>query len=190
MRINKLIEQSINGDQYACEKLLNHYDKMIYNYALKLTQYNHAMSDEVAQLARIRIFRSITNFKKECNFTTWMYRIVHNVCIDNLRKIRKNEISLDDCVDNPFMVAETDILKDLIAKETQNRLNSIVHDNLSKLPDASNEILNQYYFQDKTYREIGEDLKIPEGTVKSRLSRAKYLFVSKIDKEYNEMVCA
>ena len=84
-----LLEKAKAGDVSAFEELIDAYQKKIFNLAYRIIG-NYDDAGDMAQEALIRIYRSIANFKEQSSFSTWIYRITTNVCLDEIRK-RKNK---------------------------------------------------------------------------------------------------
>lgn len=185
--MKNIIDKAIDGDIEALEELLKQYHKMIYHYAWKMVNKNYDLAEEVTQLTKIRLFKSIKQFNRTCKFETWLYRIIHNVFLDVLKgnKRHYNNISLDftfhnndndEYSDNPYLIDDTDVETDLIVKEELYLLNKYISDTLNKLNTSYREILWLFFIEGKSYKEISNIMQIAEGTVKSKLARAKEAF--------------
>src|SRR4029078_10701787 len=83
----RLIQQARRGDKAAISELLNRYQKHVYNLAYRLCG-NYDDANDIAQEAFLRVFHSLGNFRGEANFSTWLYRIVTNVFLDERKKQR------------------------------------------------------------------------------------------------------
>lgn len=88
-----LVSKAKAGDVAAFEQLIEAYQKKVYNLALRMTG-NQEDAADLAQEAFIRVFRSISGFKEQSSFSTWIYRITTNVCLDEIRK-EKQESDID-----------------------------------------------------------------------------------------------
>lgn len=171
-----LLERSKAGDVAAFEKLIEAYQKKIFNLAFRMIG-NYDDANDLAQEALIRIFRSIPNFKGESTFSTWIYRITTNICLDEIRK-RKNRkaLSLDEEIHSEDgeiqrQIMSDDPLPDEIAEREE--LRSIVNNAINSLPEEQRLILSLRDIQGLRYEEIAEVLDCPGGTVKSRINRAR-----------------
>jgi len=172
----KLVELASRGDGGAFERLVLRHQNSVYSQALRITGDRQDAQD-VAQDVFIRIYRSLSSFKGDCAFSTWVYRVCSNMCIDFMRKNRKNaalslavietddggEIELDipDLSDSPHERYETTERMEILERC------------LSALPADMREILILREIQGLNYQEIADSLMLEEGTVKSRLSRAR-----------------
>ncbi|NLC68453.1 MAG: sigma-70 family RNA polymerase sigma factor, partial [Clostridiaceae bacterium] len=94
-----LVRKSQQGDIGAFEQLIGDYQKKVFNIALGMMN-NHDDASDIAQEVFIKVFKSIGSFKQQSSFSTWIYRITVNTCLDELRKRknRKNVISLNQAV--------------------------------------------------------------------------------------------
>jgi len=173
---NILIEKSRKGDIEAFEKLIEAYQKKVFNIALGILN-NYDDANDIAQDVFIRIFKSIKNFKGESAFSTWLYRITTNACLDELRKRKnKNVISLDEDIrfdggEIPRQIVDDGPPLDVIAE--RNELKRIVNNAISELSEEHKTVIILREIQGFSYEEIAEVLKCPQGTVKSRISRAR-----------------
>jgi len=171
-----LIEKSKAGDVAAFEELISSYQKKIFNLAYRMLG-NINDADDLAQETFIRVFKSISNFKGESSFSTWIYRIATNVCLDELRK-RKNKkaVSLDDEIkvddgEIKRQIESDSPLPDEIAEREELRL--LVKHAISDLPEEQRLIISLRDIQGLSYDEIAQVLDCPSGTVKSRINRAR-----------------
>ncbi len=171
-----LLRKAKAGDVEAFEQLVEAYEKKVYNLALRMTG-NHDDAADLAQEAFIRVFKSISGFKEQSSFSTWIYMITTNVCLDEIRK-RKNKkvISLDEEIhmDDGEMkrqVVSEDPLPDELAEREE--LRSIINIAINSLPEDQRIVITLRDLQGLTYEEIARILDCPGGTVKSRINRAR-----------------
>ncbi|HOJ11975.1 MAG TPA: sigma-70 family RNA polymerase sigma factor [Clostridiales bacterium] len=172
-----LIEKSQNGDIEAFEKLIEAYQRKVFNIALGMFG-NYEDASDMAQEVFIRIFKSIKSFKGQSLFSTWLYRITTNVCLDELRK-RKNknvisideEIHLDDGEGVVRQIIDESPSPDVIAEKKE--LKKVVNDAILELSAEHKEVIILRDIQGFSYDEIAEIIKCPQGTVKSRINRAR-----------------
>lgn len=171
-----LVSKAKAGDVAAFEQLIEAYQKKVYNLALRMTG-NQEDAADLAQEAFIRVFRSISGFKEQSSFSTWIYRITTNVCLDEIRK-RKNRkvISIDEDIhmDDGEMkrqIVSDDPLPDKMAERAE--LRNIVNDAINSLPEDQKVVITLRDLNGLSYEEIAQVLGIPGGTVKSRINRAR-----------------
>jgi len=168
----QLIRRAKQGDIAAFEELILEYQKKVYNTAYRF--FNNAEDAlDVSQEIFIKVYTSLKAFKEGSTFSTWLYRIAVNTCIDYSRKKRKiQDVSLDDETTNvaknmaspqlpPDQIVENREMKDAIAKAIQ------------ALPEDLKICIILRDIQGFTYLEISELLDCSIGTVKSRISRGR-----------------
>lgn len=169
-----LVEKSAGGDINAFETLIQSHQKKVYNIALRMTK-NPEDAQELSQDALVRAFTAIKKFRGDSSFATWLYRITMNVCTDFLRKRNKatiisieqpgaeNEqtIQIADNEPGPHEVSEKNYLK------------KIVREAMDQLPPEHRQVLILRDLLDMSYRDIANTLNINEGTIKSRINRAR-----------------
>jgi RNA polymerase sigma-70 factor (ECF subfamily) len=164
----ELIKSAKDGDVSAFEKIILKHQEKIYNFALFLVGNPHD-AQEILQQALLKAYLSIKSFKGKSSFTTWLYRIVNNTFQDELKKsYKKHEVLIDT-------VPSTDLSLNLTQIIEKEEVKQIVRDAVRKLPLELSTIILLRDFQGFSYEEIAEIVKIPVGTVKSRLSRARFL---------------
>ena len=171
-----LLEKSKAGDVEAFEKLIEIYQKKIFNLAYRMIG-NFDDANDLAQETFIRVFRSIASFKGQSAFSTWIYRITTNVCLDELRKRKnKKEMSLDAEIqledgEMKRQIMSDDPLPDEVAERDEIR--SIVSGAIDSLPEDQRLVITLRDIQGLSYDEIADVLDCPSGTVKSRINRAR-----------------
>ncbi len=171
-----LLERAKAGDIAAFEQLIESYQKKIFNIALRMLG-NYDDAGDLSQEVLIRIYKSIGSFKEQSSFSTWIYRITTNVCLDEIRK-RKNRkiISLDEEIRLEDGEMKRQIESDEPSPEETAEakdLKKIVNDAIGKLSEEHRIVIVLRDLQGLSYEEIAEVLKCPEGTVKSRINRGR-----------------
>lgn len=170
----KIIEKVLGGDANAFEELVLKYEKTVYNLALRMVGDRDDASD-MTQEAFIKAYGSLSSFRGDSKFSVWIYRITTNVCLDFLRsKSRKQQVSLtvsDDDEDAQLDIPDpkADPEQQLIKKISMQS----VEEGLKTLPDKQRQILVMRELGGMSYAEIGAALSLEEGTVKSRIFRAR-----------------
>lgn len=162
----ELIRRAKKGDSDAFRLLVETYQTAVYRLALRMCGESGA--EDAAQEAFVAAWRGLPRFRGECRFSTWLYRLTTNAAIDYLRREQKqrtdgdvDDLSLADDSPSPQEQAER--------SETQQRVRKA----LAALSDEHRQILLLRYMQELDYGEIAQALHISEGTVKSRINRAK-----------------
>ena len=179
----EIIERVLAGDNNAFGELVERYQVKVYNLALRLTG-NEDDACDMAQEAFLRAWRSLGAFQFESAFSTWLFRLTHNVCIDHLRsRQRKSAVSLTVQDDESSELSQLD-LPDPAPDPEQALLlaedRALVAQALAALPADYREILTLRAINDLSYQQIAEILHLQEGTVKSRLSRARAQLRNKV----------
>ncbi len=173
----ELIKKSQKGDIESFEKLISSYQKKVFNIAFGMMR-NHDDAYDISQEVFIRVFKSIRKFKGQSSFSTWLYRITTNACLDELRrrKNNKNIISIDQEIQleegEVFRQIEDDGPTPELAAE-RNELREIIGEAISQLSDEHKEVIVLRDIQGFSYDDIADIIKCPQGTVKSRINRAR-----------------
>ena len=172
----KLIERCQSGDYDAFEVLVNTYSDRAYSVAFGVMGNHHDAAD-MTQEAFIKIYKNISKFNFRSSFNTWLYRIVKNTCIDELRKKkRKNTVSLDTGVENEdgeYLMQISDDSADIQTILEKEEASQLLMDALMTLGEKHRGVLVLADIKGYDYLEIAEMLELPVGTVKSRISRAR-----------------
>ena len=172
---NQIIEKVMAGDTDAFEDLLVANQNNVYNLALKMTG-NQADAEDISQEAFLKAFRLLDSFRGESRFSVWLYRLTYNLCIDFLRKNKRvSMVSLsqqhDDSDDYEFDIIDTSEQPENAV--LRHEMRDIIDKSMSELDLFHREIIVMREVSDMSYSEIAQTLNISEGTVKSRLSRAR-----------------
>jgi RNA polymerase sigma-70 factor (ECF subfamily) len=176
----KIIRQVLDGDRNAFEELILASQKNVYNLALKMTG-NEEDALDISQEAFLKAYRQLSGFRGESRFSVWLYRLTYNICIDFLRKRpRDGVISLsqqdDDGESYDLAIPDMRNLPEDIAIRHETR--KAIAKSIGELKPRYREILVMREVTGMSYGEIAETLKLGEGTVKSRLSRARINLVN------------
>lgn len=171
----KIIEKVLGGDANAFEELVLKYEKTVYNLALRMVGDRDDAFD-MTQEAFIKAYGSLSSFRGDSKFSVWIYRIATNVCLDFLRsKSRKQQVSLtvSDDDDEDAQLDIPDPKADPEQQLMQKMSMQSVEEGLKTLPDKQRQILVMRELGGMSYAEIGAALSLEEGTVKSRIFRAR-----------------
>jgi RNA polymerase sigma-70 factor (ECF subfamily) len=169
--VESLIQRCLQGDQAAWESLVRQYWRKVFNVAYKFVG-THEAAEDLTQEIFLKIFRSLETFDRRANFQTWLISVSRNLCIDHYRSVRKERETMDTSVDpNELTPASTDA-GPMAAIEQQDRV-ALLRKALRALPDTLRTAVMMRDLQELTYQEIAERLRLPEGTVKSRINRGR-----------------
>ena len=166
-----LLHRAKRGDPEAFGQLMEPLEQMIWRVCWHYTGEREASSD-CGQDAMIRIWRGLDSYRGDCAFESWVYRITANCCMDWLRKKKKDRsISMEPMREQGFDPADTSpgTEDQVIAKDDRRRLREAI----ALLPEDQREALVLTQLERVPYEEAARMLDISEGTVKSRVNRAK-----------------
>jgi RNA polymerase sigma factor (sigma-70 family) len=171
---DEIIRRVRAGDTDAFGLLVDEYQKNVYNLALRMTGSPEDAQD-MSQEAFIKAYNSLSSFRGESKFSVWLYRIVSNVCLDFLRSRSKNQaMSLNVELDDGETELDIPDLRCLPEDELERALTrQAVRDGLEALPADQRQILLLREIEGFSYEEICRILALEEGTVKSRIFRAR-----------------
>lgn len=169
-----LIRRAKKGEMAAFEELVTLYEQRIYRLALRWSA-NEQDACDISQEVFLRMYRSIVSFKGESAFSTWLYRITTNVCVDFSRKSAgKTTASLDGDEETPAQqVADTNPASNPESALLNRELSEELAAALRQLSVEHRQIVLLRDVSGLSYQEIGQALELTEGTVKSRLARAR-----------------
>ncbi|MCX6793391.1 MAG: sigma-70 family RNA polymerase sigma factor [Candidatus Falkowbacteria bacterium] len=161
-----VIEQVVHQDQELYREIIARYQEKLLRYANYLVHDSQEAAD-IVQTSFIKAFVNLNSFKAKLKFSSWIYRIVHNEAINSLLKHKKEQPILEE-MDFP---AKEDMVEDLMHQEEREALKTCAN----KLPLIYSEPLLLFIFEEKNYEEISDILRLPLGTVGSRINRGKTL---------------
>lgn len=172
----KLVKLAISGDEKAYAELLDRYKDAIYYMLLKMVN-NRSDAEDLTIEAFGKAFKNITQYTPNYAFSTWLFKIATNNCIDFIRKKKANLISLDqtsedqDSIGTPLQANTPDPEEDMIKSQRMALTRSVVE----KLKPRYKTLVELRYFKEYSYEEIANELNLPIGTVKAQLFRAREL---------------
>lgn len=179
----KLVTEALNGDQKAYTRLMGLYRDPIF-FMMKRMVQNIDDAEDLTIEAFGKAFKMLENYTPKYAFSTWLFKIASNHCIDFLRKQNKHKIlSIDETMDNEDNLPGDTIRAEVLDPEEEMikaQKDNLLQDFIKKLHPDYQEILKLKYFYGLSYIEISEELDIPLGTVKARLFRSKELLLSTI----------
>jgi len=182
-----LVTRVIEGDISAFGKLVDKYKKKVYYIAYQMTG-SRSDADDIAQETFIKAYKALSNFKGEAGFYTWLYRILMNCCMDQLRKRTRIEYKPDDLleldVDSIERTKSAQIHSPLREAEAH-ELRDAVTEALESLPAKHRMVLVLHEFDGMAHQDIAQVLGCSEGTVRSRLHYARMKMQQKL-KKFNE----
>ena len=166
-----LLRRAQRGDPEAFGRLMEPLEQLVWRVCWHYTGDREASSD-CGQEAMIRIWRALDSYRGDCAFESWVYRIAANCCMDWLRKKKRDRsVSMEPMRDQGFDPADTSpgTEAQVIAKDERRRLREAI----ALLPEDQREALVLTQLERVSYEEAARMLDVSEGTVKSRVNRAK-----------------
>jgi RNA polymerase sigma factor (sigma-70 family) len=167
----QLIQQIVAGDTSLFRQLIKKYETKVYSVAFKVTN-NQKDAEDVTQEVFLQLYRSLHSFRHDANLSTWIYRITMNKALDFKRKTTRQTTNETTALHDITPVSPVLTPEQELVKKTEQEL---LYEALNKLPPPYKEVLNLYYFENKSYQEIAHVLNIAVKTVESRLYRAKHM---------------
>jgi RNA polymerase sigma factor (sigma-70 family) len=172
-----LVKNAIdNGDQKAYAELMSRYKDSIYFMLLKMVN-NRDDADDLTIEAFGKAFKNIKQYTPDYAFSTWLFKIATNNCIDFIRKKRKQTFSIDKGIETDdggelnidIKSSQPDPEENMMKKQKVMMMRDVVE----RLKPRYRKLVELRYFQERSYEEIAEELNLPLGTVKAQLFRAR-----------------
>ena len=163
------ISKILDGDTRAFAILVDRYKDLVFTLALRMLK-NREEAEEVSQDTFIKVFKSLGKFKGDSKFSTWIYRITYNGCLDRLKKHKQeyNCIPLDDYTERQLMTLDNAV----DAMEVQEQQQAI-KECLQLLPKEDAFLLTLYYYEEQSLEEISKIMGITANNVKVKLYRSR-----------------
>lgn len=178
-----LVESALAGDEKAFAKLMSRYKDTIYFMLLKMVN-NKSDAEDLTLEAFGKAFKNLQQYSPNYAFSTWLFKIATNNCIDFLRKRRGVFISIENGQENgdndiPVKLRSTDPNPEekMIRIQKAILMRKIVH----RLKPRYRILVELRYFREYSYEEIAKELKLPLGTVKAQLFRAREMLFKMIE---------
>lgn len=172
----ELVAAAQQGDQAAFGALVENYQAMAYSLALRMLSDPDDAADAV-QEAFLNAWRALGSFQGQSAFSTWLYRLTSNACIDLLRRNRRRAaVSMTVSDEDEDAPHETDVPDERWSPERsleRSETHRAVHEGLAALSPEHRQVLVLRELEGLSYQEIAQVLDLEEGTVKSRIARAR-----------------
>lgn len=159
----ELVVAARDGDLDAFEALVRRHQRAVYGHAYRFFGDPHAAED-AAQEVFLKVYRSLDAYDGRARFSTWLYRITRNTCLDQVRAGKRRPVPVDP-LDIPTLT--DDDLGDTVA------LSNAIETALASLPPEDRDALSAVSVFGLTYAEAADAIGVPAGTVKSRVFRAR-----------------
>jgi RNA polymerase sigma factor (sigma-70 family) len=169
--VETLIQRCLQGDQHAWDLIVRQYWRKVFNVAYKFVG-KHDEAEDLAQDIFLKIFKSLDTFDRRANFQTWLISVSRNLCIDHYRSVRKERETIDRGVDAAELSPATPEPGPIAALEQRDRV-ALLRQAMAALPETLRTAVLLRDIQELSYQEIADKLRLPEGTVKSRINRGR-----------------
>ena len=200
LKINKyndpdfqLVIEAKKGSDEAFNQLVKKYSNNVFNLCIKILN-DYGEAEDLSQEIFLKVYKNLKKFKGKSKFSTWLYQITYNTSLNKLSYLKKRKHYTKQSIDS-FQYSkendetetllipddETDIEKTALGKETY----KIIMNEINNLPDEFKFAIIFRDIDQLSYQEISKLLKIPEGTVKSRIHRGREILKEKLSFLYN-----
>ncbi len=170
--VEAAIEDVLNGNTGAFASIVERWQGPLVNLAYRFCR-DRERAEDMAQEAFIRAYRGLGSWRRDAAFSTWLFALATNVYRDEMRKYTPPSVPFEDDV-----AAERS--EEDAADEADRR--QLVRTALQSLPPKYRDPLLLFYFHEQNVAATAESLRLPEGTIKARLSRGRALLESKLEK--------
>ncbi len=171
----QLIARAKKGDERAFRTLLEKYERAVFTICLRMVR-NRELAADLAQDAFIKVFGMLDRYNESYAFSSWLFKITSNLCIDYLRKRKIDTLPMDSPIDGDrgeiqrqYEAPDPDPETEMVRKQKMQMLKEAI----DALPDHYRIMLILRHQEDLSYEEIAASLEIPLGTVKARIHRAR-----------------
>ena len=174
-----LVERALDGDIAGFEKLVTRYQNKIMGYVGRMTNGDREEAEDITQEAFIKAYRSLNSFRGQASFSTWLYKIATNLCIDRARTRKRRPqqaYSLDEPYDKEDDKGGREIADSRFEPSKgveRDEMRTLVRQTVAEMPEKQRQVLIMCDLQGMAYENIAEVLNIPLGTVKSRIFHAR-----------------
>ncbi|MCF8237267.1 MAG: sigma-70 family RNA polymerase sigma factor [Saprospiraceae bacterium] len=178
-----LVLKAIDGDQKAFAKLLSRYRQSVFHAILKMVR-NREDAEDLTLEAFGKAFNKLSSYTPNYAFSTWLFKIAINNCIDYMRKKRLHTLSLDEPIEagskQDFSEMVRSNTRDPEAEMIREQRIDVLRQIIGGLNDKYRLMVELRYYEQLSYEEIATELDIPLGTVKAQLFRAKQLMSTQL----------
>ena len=175
----EVIEGCKAGDRKAFEKIVLFYQKRVFNYAYRMAG-NMEEAKELAQEVFVSVFESIKSLRDDAKFEGWLKQITVNHCRNRWKYLKRRHYFNTDSMDHPVETEDGEVTKSFADPSDtpdtayeKKRVQEWIQNGLLQLKEDQREMIVLRHLQELSYDEMGKCLNLPEGTVKSKLHRAR-----------------
>ncbi len=179
---SRLIRAALRGDDQAYRQLMDKYHDQIYNFIYRMV-HDHEQVEDLTQESFIKAFQSLKSFNEEFAFSTWLYKIATNNSIDFIRKRKLQMYSIDKPVeskDSDFTFELPDETYEADKEVIRSQRATMLRNAINALPEKYRKVIQLRHMEERSYEEIAGMLKLPIGTVKAHIFRARELLFKQL----------
>jgi len=170
LKDEQLAKEIKANDHQALAEIIERYQNKLFYYIVRIIG-NMDDSQDVVQETFLKVYENIQGFDESRKFSSWIYRIAHNLGINQVKKNQR--LSAVEAHTLDWLEDRVEEAEDIVAAEEKQRLLKEMKENIFSLRQEYRDILVLYYFEDKSYEEISDILRIPASTVGVWLRRAR-----------------
>ncbi|HSP13859.1 MAG TPA: sigma-70 family RNA polymerase sigma factor [Thermoanaerobaculia bacterium] len=178
-----LVARILGGDRDRFSELLARYEKRVINYVYRIT-HRYEDAHDLTQEIFVKVYLALDRYDPKYHFSTWLFRIAQNSAIDALRKKTISEVPLVRTTDDEPAGKEREFADSGVSpyRALKNKqLSAAIDHAVEKLPPDYRELIQLRHFAELSYEEIASMKKLPLGTVKNKLFRARNLLKEALD---------
>ncbi|MDH7444439.1 RNA polymerase sigma factor [Aquimarina sp. 2201CG14-23] len=163
------IEQVLGGDTNAFSFLVERYQNLVYTVVYRMIR-NNEEAEEVAQDAFIKAYKSLSNYRGEAKFSTWLYTIAYRKSLDAIKA--KKRFTSTELIEE-ISEGEAGLVNDALSYLQDKERKQIISDSILTLPEVEAAIITLYYYDEKSVKEIKEIVGLTEDNIKIKLYRSR-----------------
>src|SRR5213593_204486 len=156
---SELVARCREGDQQAWADLVERFSRYVYAIAVQAFRLSEADAEDVFQEVFARAYQNLSKLRNDAAIRPWLAQLTRRLCLDTIRAGAREQ---------PGEIPEPSGVDDTIARLDESLF---IHEALATLPSDCREILDRFFARDESYRNIGDALDLPAGTIASRISR-------------------
>ena len=166
---DQIINQILEGNSNVFSVLVDRYKDLVFTLALRMVK-NREEAEEVSQDTFIKVFKSLNKFKGKSKFSTWIYKIAYNTCLDRLKRIKReyNVVAIDE-----FTEHEVKTMDNALQKMEDFEYKQEIQKCLHLLPSQDSFLLTLFYFEEQSLEEISKVVGLTANNVKVKLFRSR-----------------
>ena len=163
------IDKILDGDANAFSVLVDRYKDLVFTLAIRMMK-NREEAEEVAQDTFIKTYKSLPKFKGDSKFSTWIYRVAYNTCLDRIKKNKRqqNTVTIDEYTEHQVKTIDN-ALDAIEAKERTAAIKACI----DLLPSDDSFLLTLYYYEEQSLEEISKIIGLKPNNVKVKLFRSR-----------------